>query len=403
MSSSLRTSTIRAAAGVACISMALFAQTAPLRPLRTAPSEKFTVNPGFRDWGPASLAGTTILAGSPTGRGGLFAVDMATGKLKWSHRPVFSTGTASVSTPPAVAGGVVITPYAAAYPGAVVAVSLETGKELWRGLDPVQGAAVAVSGDLAFILAKNGTLYALDVATGRERWKTVLSARRAGCATRPVVREGTIYLTADADETPGDKAKPAGSYLFALDARTGQERWRYRAVVPDEYSAACLRQPVVTSDTVFAAGGTRLYAVDRATGTDRWKSIEVRRPVEGREHGVEVHGLVEAGSLLIGMTPGSLIAFEKDSGRTAWDLPGQFYPSAPSMAVAGNVLYFQGSPQGKPAAVSRGTLYALDLDTRSLLWSFSRPTAEANWPFGFVTPVDGGLWVDSYQALVKLQ
>ena len=41
--------------------------------------------------------------------------------------------------------------------------------------------------------------------------------------------------------------------------------------------------------------------------------------------------------------------------------------------------------------------------TRAVLWSFSRPTAEANWPFGFVTPVDGGVWVDSYHALVKLQ
>jgi len=51
----------------------------------------------------------------------------------------------------------------------------------------------------------------------------------------------------------------------------------------------------------------------------------------------------------------------------------------------------------------RGTLHALDLDTRTVLWSFSRPTAEPNWGFGSVTPVDGGLWVDSYQALVKLQ
>ena len=37
------------------------------------------------------------------------------------------------------------------------------------------------------------------------------------------------------------------------------------------------------------------------------------------------------------------------------------------------------------------------------LWSFSRPTAEPNWPFGYVTAVEGGLWVDSYQALIKLQ
>ena len=81
-----------------------------IQPLRTAPAEKLTVNPGFRDWGPATVAGTTILAGNQTGRGGLFAVDMLSGKVKWTHRPVFSTGTASVSTPPAVSGDIVITP-----------------------------------------------------------------------------------------------------------------------------------------------------------------------------------------------------------------------------------------------------------------------------------------------------
>jgi outer membrane protein assembly factor BamB len=55
--------------------------------LRTAPAEKFTVNPGFRDWGPATVAGTTILSGNSSNRGGLFAVDMLTGKVKWSVRP----------------------------------------------------------------------------------------------------------------------------------------------------------------------------------------------------------------------------------------------------------------------------------------------------------------------------
>ena len=73
------------------------------------------------------------------------------------------------------------------------------------------------------------------------------------------------------------------------------------------------------------------------------------------------------------------------------------------MAVAGDVLYFQGSPAGTTAAKSSGTLHALDLGTRVILWSFSRPTGEPNWPFGTVTPADGGLWVDSYQALIKLQ
>ena len=58
------------------------------------------------------------------------------------------------------------------------------------------------------------------------------------------------------------------------------------------------------------------------------------------------------------------------------------------MAVAGGVLCVQGHPGAKPTTD---------------IGSFWRPTAEANWPFAFVTPVDGGLWVDSYQALIKLQ
>jgi outer membrane protein assembly factor BamB len=391
--------------GVALFTGLGFAQSDPprIQPLRKVPAETLTVNPGFRDWGPATVAGTTILAGNQTGHGGLFAVDMLTGRVKWTYRPVFSTGTASVSTPPAVTGELVITPFAAAYPGAVVAVSLTTGKEVWRGPDPVQHAAVAISADLAYVLGKNGNFYALDTATGRERWKVAFATNLAPCASLPIVRDGSIYFTGIASATPGSAAHPAGYYLFALDARTGQERWRYRAEAPYIHSGVCLSQPVVTADTIFATGEAHLYAVQRATGRDRWPPVEVRRPVEGQVRAVEVHGLVDAGAVLIGMTSGFVIAFEKNSGRTAWEIAGQYRESSPSMAVAGNVLYFQGSPSVKPAVASGGTLHALDLDSRSILWSFSRPTAEPNWSFGPVTPVDGGLWVSTYQALLKLQ
>jgi len=135
-----------------------------------------------------------------------------------------------------------------------------------------------------------------------------------------------------------------------------------------------------------------------------------------------VNGLVDAGPVLVGLTSGYLIAFDKASGKTAWEIPGQYRESSPSTAVAGRILYFQGHPGAPPAAEVQGrTVYqggkpvveapalppgklnALNLDTRKILWSFSRPTAEPNWPFGFVSPVSDGLWVDSYQALVKLQ
>ncbi len=275
--------------------------------------------------------------------------------------------------------------------------------------------------DVAFVQGADNTFYALDAATGRERWKVPFARGHGSCTSIPLVRDGVVYTTASVVVTPAD-ANRAATYLrslFALDAATGKERWRYESSLA---GGICLEQPIATADTIFGISGASLYAIASATGRERWKPVEVRGPVDGRDRALAVFGLVDAGAELIGLTPGALMAFDKSSGRTAWQIPGQYRESAPSTAVSGRVLYFQGHPGAKPAgsmpgtivyvggkpvqqepALPSGKLNALDLDTRAVLWSFSRPTAEANWPFGFVTPVDGGLWVDSYQALVKLQ
>ena len=370
-----------------------------IRPLRTTPSEKFTVDNGNRDWGPATVADNVIVAGGPSGRGGLHAVDMSTGKLKWSYRPADING--SVSTPPAIVRDLVIAAFGAANPGAVIAVSLSTGKAVWRGPDPAANATVVASTDLVYVQDKNGNFIALDALTGKEIWRRTFSRRRF-CVSRPAALEGVVYVSGSVDATSGDASKTEGFELFALDAKTGQERWRHRAEAQYGTVGVCLRQLVVTGSTIYAADESRLYAVDRATGRDRWKSVETRATVAGVKRLTEVVGLVDAGAVLVGLTESALVVYEQKSGRTAWELPGTFTLSAPSTAVAGNVLYFQGSPESRPAAASRGTLYALDLDTRSILWSFTRVTAEKNWSFGAVTPMQDGLWVDSYKALLKL-
>ena len=379
-------------ASSALAGMLAFAQTT-VQPLRTIPAEKLTVKGGFRDWSPVTITGTTILGGNQTGAGGMFAFDAASGKLKWSFKPVFH-GTAGLSTAPAVSGGTTIGAFSAGSPGAVIAVSIATGKELWRAAEPDTHAAVVANAGLAYFLSKTGTFYALDAATGRETWKAALTSKGAPCASSPIVNEDTVYFTGSDAATPGDAKKPQGYYLFAFDAKTGKEQWRYRAEAPYVNAGVCLHQPVLSGDTIYGAGEDYLYAINRTTGRDRWKPFEVRRPVEGRDRAVDVMSLVDAGPVLMGITSVSLIAFDKATGKTAWELPGTYAEGTKNMATAGDVLYFQGSP---------GTLRALDLKTHSILWSFSRPTPEPNWPFGRVTPVDGALWVDSYQALVKLQ
>ena len=372
----------------ALLGSALAATAVAQEPIRKSPIQEFLVNVGVRDLGPATVSGTTIL----TGGAGLFAIDTRTGKLKWAFHPVGISP--SETTPPAVAGDLVIAPYGAANPGAVIAVSLATGKELWRGPDPAVGSAVVVSGDLAYSMSKNGIFHALTVANGHDAWQLPFSNHFAPCANRPIVRDGTIYMVAAADATVGDATKPAGYYFVALDAKSGKEQWRHPVKLPDQFASVCVAPPVVTATTIYALGESHLFAVDRATGRDRWAPIEVRQDVEGRNRLVDVAGLVDAGDVLVAMTTRSLMAFDKNSGKTVWQVPGEYNLSHPTTAVAGNVLYFQQAP---------ATLRALDLSNRTILWSFTHPTAEPNWPFGTVTPIDGGLWVDTFKGIIKLR
>ena len=402
-----------------CGALTVAQTTSAIAPLRTAPIEKFTVNPGFRDWAPTVLAGTTIIGGNSSNRGGLFAVDAIAGKLKWTFRP---TGTASgnpfVATAPAVSGNLAIAPMG----NTLIAVTIATGREAWRGPATALQAAVAADGGMAFVLGEDASFHALDAATGREKWTSPFPSR-GSCRSLPVASGGSVYVSRNVVVKAGDANRPAEYYrhLVALDASTGEERWRYPAS-PVGTTGMCVDRAIVTGETYFAVSGQTLYAINLTTGRDLWPPVEVRAPIDGRDRSFALAGLVDAGAVLIGVTPVALMAFDKATGRPAWQVPGQYRENAPSTAVAGGVLYVQGHPGAKPASESQGRivyqggkpveqapmlpgghLNAIDLETRTVLWSFSRPTAEPNWPFGYVIPVDGGLWVDSYQALIKLQ
>ena len=145
----------------------------------------------------------------------------------------------------------------------------------------------------------------------------------AVCVSRPAVLDGIVYLSGGVDAVPGDASKPEGFDLFALNAKTGQERWRRRAEAEYGVAGVCLAQPVMTAATIYAAEDSRLYAIDRASVRDQWKAIETRgTTADGQPRSVEVVGLVDAGAVLIGMTETALLAYDKSSGKKSWEVPG---------------------------------------------------------------------------------
>jgi outer membrane protein assembly factor BamB len=366
--------------------------------LRSQPSVRLAITAGFRDWGPATLGGDTIIGTNMTGRGGVFAFDAATGKPRWSWRGDGSGGV-SVSAPVQVVGDTAVVLLKTTYPNRLVGLSLTTGKERWRvEVDVIREAQLGAHAGLVFVQTSDAHLRAYDAQTGKAAWAFPFGGEAGACGSRPIVADGVAYLTGgiEAFARTGDAARDR---VWAIDAATGQEKWRHRAE-----SASCASDPVVvTADGVFVTmdGDRKTYGLDRATGRRRWVQTITRTTDLERDY--PVRGLVDAGQAVVGMTGLALIAFDPATGRVAWELPGRYRADVPALAAVGGVLYFQGSPDLRPSPSTSGTLHALDLGTRALLWSFTRPTEEPNWPFGYLLPSGSGLWVDSYKTLLRLE
>lgn len=114
-----------------------------------------------------------------------------------------------------------------------------TGAELWQTTSrPHSLASPAVVDGVVF--AEHGTdLVALEVRTGKRRWRR--SARGVGST---VVADGVVYYR-------------QASTLYAVDARTGDERWRFGVGPGTEEN-----DPIVAGGFVFVAGDVRyVYAI----------------------------------------------------------------------------------------------------------------------------------------------
>jgi len=100
-------------------------------------------------------------------------------------------------------------------PGAVCAVSRESGELLWmRDLDSYASSSVFVHGGVLYATSVR-TLYALDPKSGRTRWE--FSPKRGSgewIYSQPAVKAGRVFL--------GDRC----GYLHCLEAKSGKLIWR---------------------------------------------------------------------------------------------------------------------------------------------------------------------------------
>ena len=195
--------------------------------------------------------------------GFLYAFDPATGQPLW-HTQLTGMSVDAISIPlPVVANG-------AAYVSALrqgggttsdnllVAVSLSTHAILWSagvtGRDlAAAGGAVYVSGEASDM---SGTipLSAVEASTGKTLWSQPIAnaGQAGGFLSPPLVSGGTVFVST------------YGGYAYALDAASGAQRWGAQV----GGTAGVL--PVALGTTVYISSSNGPHALDAASGAQVW-------------------------------------------------------------------------------------------------------------------------------------
>lgn len=307
------------------------------------------MTPSFGQPTPAVGDGLVIASGAT----GLVAVDAETGAERWRSPQLASESS------PLLWGGMV---YIGTWGDGLKALDAATGEEVWQfrtGAVPVpdnlppdsfDSSPTIVDGTLYVGEGPYGGLFALDPATGEERWRF---DTHGGSTSSPAVRDGVVYIASDAlwDVNADD---PAPSSLYAVDAATGEERWHV-AFGPEDltFSSPVAGNGAVVIGVTNPMAGTAYYlAVDPATGDELWR-VDLEGPLWVANSGASGDLFYLAG----GETP-FLLAVDASTGEERWRF-GIGLSLFPAPTIADGVIYLQSQD---------GNLIALDAATGEEQW-----------------------------------
>lgn len=212
----------------------------------------------------------TLYVGSEVGH--LLALDAATGDERWR----FEVDNAILRSP-SYADGII---YTGTETGLLIAIDAATHEKLWEFQgDPQElvGTSGVVNGTVYFHQAK--MMWVLDARSGEIRWTRDINEGGVRCADP----YEDLIVTCGAD-----------GQVTGLEATTGNVRWTF--MTGDN------NQPGALVDGVLyvASFDRNLYAIDAATGEERW-----RFPIDGE---VSYGPHVASGVVYVGTDLGSVFA-----------------------------------------------------------------------------------------------
>jgi len=185
------------------------------------------------------------------------------------------------------------------------------------------------------------TLFAVDTRTGTERWRFATGAE---CSVSEIYG-GVVYVR-------------AGTTLYALDAHTGGEKWRFTA--PEN-----IGPHVRYGTTLYFNSGNTIYALDPGNGAERWHFSKNEDFTE----------LTVWDGLIFGGAGKNFYAIDTGTGTEKWH---KRYSGETGMApVVSEGLVIFGTSERDTSHWVRWTFHAVGLQDGTEHWSTE------DWSIGF--------------------
>ena len=210
-----------------------------------------------------------------------------------------------------------------------------------------------ITNDTAYIAGSDGCMQAVSVHTGKPLWRNCLL--KGAVTSNPVLyKNALIFGSWD-------------TYLYALDRQTGILMWKWSngSPVSNYAPAACI--PVVHDDVVYVVAPDRyLTAIDFITGNPLWRTKEssVRESI----------GISEDGKIIYAKTmQDSIVAFytNKEKPQPAWAMHAGFgYEHVPSKLIEKEGKLFFGT--------KNGVVYCIDPRLKKIIWAYKIDNSMVN-------------------------
>lgn len=213
-----------------------------------------------------------------------------------------------------------------------------TGNQKWvfSTTGQIWSSPIAANG-LVFVGSLDKKLYAIDAVSGKIKWSFLTGGE---IYSSPLVENGVIFIGS------------ADGSLYAIDAITGQQKWRF--------GTSSITSELSFGNGIIYASGLygEFHAIDITTGKQKWNIP--RNP----NNNVFTGSTLANGIIYVSGTDKFLYALDANTGSLKWKFNAQSPLSTPSFA---NGIVFVGDDYDPNKS---GYFYALDASTGKQKWAF---------------------------------